>query len=635
MSPGAQSPVATPMGPWRTRLLAAMLIAAHAPAVTAQTFAVVEFYHAGRDHYFSALPPDIAALDSGRVPGWVRTGQMFNAYAKPGGNADPVCRFHIPPPEGDSHFYSASAQECADVASKHRSFVLESPDAMYVDLPDLATGACPQGDLPVYRLFDQRTDINHRYTTDPSTRTAMVAAGWIAEGYGPDRVIMCTPPPPTGNCPPQGALTVVQSMTLADDCTIRGDLVVKNDAMLDVDYSRKAGARFVVQGDVTVEGSATLWIHGSAGAEAVFVVDNQFSQHRTMISKDDAKIRWEHVRFETQADIDPGMGSVYMSYAAMDRSGMVVDDGKIIAERAWLLANFGDATSLHVTNTEHLPNEIYIRDAATVRLGGTRTRPGLWLDAGGARGTLTLPDVTMPYAWKAGKTSGLDVGWTLEVDHAQPGLGVEIHPGTSLTINGKGGHAPATGELKIAYFVAGETAALQGLKAGVQNAMISDRLTLNNVQLGPIAWQVYAGDDARLTIKDSTINEIGIFGKNAAVVVDRCVLQLAVLAALGPGSRLAIGNSDSWNQSIEAASDARVTITGSNIYGSLLNARDAASAIGISGGAFHANPAGCTQDTMVNISTGQPQCNPFRPPGFPQRTGAGKITCVATAGCTF
>ncbi|MEO8755470.1 MAG: hypothetical protein ABI624_22640, partial [Casimicrobiaceae bacterium] len=499
MSPGAHGRVATAMGSWRTGSLAAVLMAACAPCVMAQTFAVTEFYHAGRDHYFSALPPDLAALDSGTVPGWVRTGQVFNAYAKPGGNAAPVCRFYIPPAAGDSHFYSASAQECADIAAHHRSFVLESPSAMYVGLPDPATGACPQGAAPVYRLFDQRADINHRYTTDPATRTAMVAAGWIAEGYGPDRVIMCSPPStPAGNCPPEGALTVVKSTTLAGDCTIRGNLVVKNDAILEVDYSRNAGARFVVQGDVTVEDSATLWIHGSAGAEAVFVVDNQFSQHRTMISKDDARIRWEHVRFETQADIDPGKGSVYMSYAAMDRSRMVVDDGKVVAERAWLLANFGDASSLQVTNTEHLPNEIYIRDASTVRLGGSRTRPGLWLDAGSARGALTLPDVAMPYAWKAGKASGLDVGWTLEVDHAQPGLGVEIHPGTSLTINGKGGHAPVTGELKIAYFVAGETATLQGLQAGVQNAMISDRLTLNSVQLGPIAWQVYAGDDARL-----------------------------------------------------------------------------------------------------------------------------------------
>ena len=43
---------------------------------------VVEFYNAALDHYFvSALPADIAALDSGNLKGWARTGRTFNAYA--------------------------------------------------------------------------------------------------------------------------------------------------------------------------------------------------------------------------------------------------------------------------------------------------------------------------------------------------------------------------------------------------------------------------------------------------------------------------------------------------------------------------------------------------------------------------
>lgn len=192
-----------------------------------------------------------------------------------------------------------------------------------------------------------------------------------------------------------------------------------------------------------------------------------------------------------------------------------------------------------------------------------------------------------------------------------------------------------TGELKISYFVVGESETLQGFKAGLQNRRVSDRLTLNNVQLGPIAWQVYAGDDAVLTMKDSTINEIGIFGRNANVKVEDSILQLAWLAAFGPASTLDILNSEIWNQDIEAANSSKVTISNSNIYGSFFHARDAGSTIAISGGAFHENPSGCTQSTMVDISTGQPKCNPFRPPGLPQSTGAGKVTCVGTTRCTF
>jgi hypothetical protein len=44
-----------------------------------------------------------------------------------------------------------------------------------------------------YRVFDNRADANHRYTTDRSVRDAMVAKGWIAEGDGPDAVVMCAP----------------------------------------------------------------------------------------------------------------------------------------------------------------------------------------------------------------------------------------------------------------------------------------------------------------------------------------------------------------------------------------------------------------------------------------------------------
>ena len=62
---------------------------------------------------------------------------------------------------------------------------------MYIALPDLATGECPAGLVQVYRLWNNRADSNHRYTTDPAVKAAMVAQGYVAEGYGPDATIMC------------------------------------------------------------------------------------------------------------------------------------------------------------------------------------------------------------------------------------------------------------------------------------------------------------------------------------------------------------------------------------------------------------------------------------------------------------
>ena len=44
---------------------------------------------------------------------------------------------------------------------------------LHAALPDPATGACPAGTVPVYRLWNQRADSNHRYTTDPGIKAYM------------------------------------------------------------------------------------------------------------------------------------------------------------------------------------------------------------------------------------------------------------------------------------------------------------------------------------------------------------------------------------------------------------------------------------------------------------------------------
>lgn len=158
---------------------------------------VVEFYNAALDHYFiSSLQPDIDALDSGKFTGWARTNLNFKAWAtnaSPPVGSSPVCRFYLPPANGDSHFYSASPAECTEVLAKFPTFSFESPEVMYVILPDTTTGACPPQSTPVYRVWNQRADSNHRYTTDLAVRAQMIARGYVGEGYGPTGVAMCSP----------------------------------------------------------------------------------------------------------------------------------------------------------------------------------------------------------------------------------------------------------------------------------------------------------------------------------------------------------------------------------------------------------------------------------------------------------
>lgn len=45
----------------------------------------------------------------------------------------------------------------------------------------------------MFRLWNARLETNQRYTTDPSVREALIARGYVPEGYGPAGVAFCVP----------------------------------------------------------------------------------------------------------------------------------------------------------------------------------------------------------------------------------------------------------------------------------------------------------------------------------------------------------------------------------------------------------------------------------------------------------
>ena len=154
---------------------------------------IIEYYEPHFNDYFITLNPDeIQVLDIQRIPGWYRTGYTFQANPLPTPGTDPACRFYIPPA---SHFFSAYLPECeANAARNIPPFVLESTNAFYMASPDMTTGTCPAGTIPVYRLYNNHPEAaNHRYTIDRSVQAQMVAKGYIAEGYGPNAVMLCAP----------------------------------------------------------------------------------------------------------------------------------------------------------------------------------------------------------------------------------------------------------------------------------------------------------------------------------------------------------------------------------------------------------------------------------------------------------
>ena len=154
---------------------------------------VLEFYNPVLDHYFITWAGEevLKLADGTSIKGWSTTGYSFLTYPTEQDGTTPVCRFYIPPAMGDSHFFGRGTAECDATAQKNPSFVLEDPAFMHMLFPNL--GVCPANSTPIYRVFNNRPDANHRYLTDKAERDKMVAKGWIAEGDGPDRVVMCAP----------------------------------------------------------------------------------------------------------------------------------------------------------------------------------------------------------------------------------------------------------------------------------------------------------------------------------------------------------------------------------------------------------------------------------------------------------
>jgi hypothetical protein len=161
---------------------------------------VVEYYDATLDHYFiTPLASEIALCDAGTPPcaGWVRTGMSFNGFDSSGAPASSVavCRFfNATFAPKSSHFYALHGLGCEETIADFPDWTLESSDLFGMYLPDDA-GNCPGGSNPVYRLYNNGMGgaPNHRFVTGLADRAAMIAKGYVPEGFGPLGVGMCSP----------------------------------------------------------------------------------------------------------------------------------------------------------------------------------------------------------------------------------------------------------------------------------------------------------------------------------------------------------------------------------------------------------------------------------------------------------
>ena len=166
-------------------------------ASAAPNSAAVEFYNTQLDHYFvTADAAEALGIDAGAAgPGWQRTGRSFPVWttksAAPA-DAQPVCRFYSS--AANSHFYTASASECAGLkalqANAHAApgafngWGYEGT-AFYVQVPN-AAGTCAAGTTPLTRAYNDGfasgAGSNHRFVDDASLAQLMADQSWKVEG---------------------------------------------------------------------------------------------------------------------------------------------------------------------------------------------------------------------------------------------------------------------------------------------------------------------------------------------------------------------------------------------------------------------------------------------------------------------
>jgi hypothetical protein len=178
-------------------------ISASGTGTTATTSApivpVVEYYNPVFDHYFiTSVPVEISLLNARQPPfqDWIPTGFTFNGYAN--ATAPPssvaICRFFNSTfAPKSSHFYAPHGLGCEATIAGFPDWGLEDDKLFNSMLPN-ASGACPAGTIPVYRLYNNGMGgaPNHRFVTSLAERQSMINKGFIAEGNGIG-VGMCAP----------------------------------------------------------------------------------------------------------------------------------------------------------------------------------------------------------------------------------------------------------------------------------------------------------------------------------------------------------------------------------------------------------------------------------------------------------
>jgi hypothetical protein len=396
------------------------------------------------------------------------------------------------------------------------------------------------------------------------------------------------------------------SHLLTGPCTVRG-IALSGEAALTVE-----SPDFVVDGDVTLRGRGILEIRNST-----WLIANHSAFEHRLEARDDARLEVRNSTVSTNTGVDASLPAQYTGY---DRSVFRLERTEFSLSRSWLLADLFDGAVLEAVDSAHLPTETYPHDSATVTIAGPGSDNGIWLEfAPGTTGIVErIPDKSKPFKLGLGRgTPGwANVGWRVDVVDGIATFGVQSAPHSDVTIRDNGSPVP------ISYLFANvaKPERLVGLVPGPQNGRFEHQgrvLELVRAALEGFAWQIYSSNTELaapepVEIIGSVVNEVGAM-ENGRIKVDRSVLQWALVAAIGEGSRIEVVDSTVNSQTILAERDGVVRVSSSAIYGSLVQARDQAR-IYLLNDDLRRNlcHGGCVPLCPPQAGGG---CNPFKNPG--------------------
>jgi hypothetical protein len=440
-------------------------------------------------------------------------------------------------------------------------------------------------------------------------------------------------------------VTLIETqIELSDSCQINSDLQIGPGGILLVDYTASPTNVLDIVGNVEMAGDGILLVNGGT-----FLISQDFAAQRAITMGEDSILVLQNTTMKTNHE--PGTASKNLNMYGYGNSIMYVVDSVLDRVENWLLGNYYDNSELIVVNSQHIPTEVYTHDLATVRIFGHDTATEVWLTLeGGITGTIDLPDQTdgvdfAPYSWVMGRgVPGLTgINWRLEIFEAPVKLAIGSHKESSVTVNGLG--IPASGEVTIGYFISDGEETISGLKAGVQNIILGSRppdppqLTLKNVNLGPVAWQIYSVNGGKARIVNSTVNEVAAL--HAEISIEDSLLQLAAVAAIGETSSVTITDTEIHSHLIDAFAGGQLKINSSGVYGSILEAVNPNSTVRVDKGIFLPNtpPPGepCSLSNAIAVD-GTILCNPFLPENALVTRNQGVdnfVSCSETVNCTW